>query len=54
MTLRVEIINQALQTGAQADIRQKYPHPFYWASFILIGQTGKLTSEKLAWLRLVS
>jgi len=30
---------EALQ-AAQADSRKKYPHPYYWAAFILTGDPG--------------
>ena len=34
---------------AQADIRHKYPNPFYWAGFVLTGDPGQAgTSNRLA------
>jgi CHAT domain-containing protein/tetratricopeptide (TPR) repeat protein len=36
----------ALQ-AAQAATRKKYPHPYYWAAFVLTGDPGK-TSRRLA------
>jgi CHAT domain-containing protein len=32
---------QALQL-AMRELRERYPHPFYWAPFILIGQVHRL------------
>ncbi|MBU0495146.1 MAG: CHAT domain-containing protein [Chloroflexi bacterium] len=26
---------------AQCAVRERYPHPFYWAGFVLVGDTGK-------------
>jgi CHAT domain-containing protein/tetratricopeptide (TPR) repeat protein len=37
----------ALQ-GAQAATRKKYPHPYYWASFVLTGDPGKDSGRRLA------
>jgi CHAT domain-containing protein len=31
----------AMQQAAQ-QVRQEYPHPYYWASFIVSGQAGPL------------
>jgi CHAT domain-containing protein len=32
---------------AQADIKDKYPHPYYWAAFILTGDPGVASSTHL-------
>jgi CHAT domain-containing protein len=32
---------------AQADIRRKYPNPFYWAGFVLTGDPGQVDASKL-------
>ena len=31
---------------AQLEVRDRHPHPFYWAGFVLMGEDGKLISEK--------
>jgi CHAT domain-containing protein len=33
---------QALRQ-AQSDVRGKYPHPYYWAAFVLTGDPGQIT-----------
>jgi CHAT domain-containing protein len=33
--------------GAQAEIRQKYPHPYYWAGFVLTGDPGATANSSL-------
>jgi CHAT domain-containing protein/Tfp pilus assembly protein PilF len=33
--------------GAQADIRHKYPNPFYWAGFVLTGDPGQAGTSRL-------
>ncbi|WP_138984583.1 CHAT domain-containing protein, partial [Crocosphaera watsonii] len=30
---------------AQQDTRRKYPHPYYWAGFVLTGDSGKLIAD---------
>jgi CHAT domain-containing protein/uncharacterized protein HemY len=37
---------EALQ-GAQTATRKKYPHPYYWAAFVLTGDPGKESSRRL-------
>jgi CHAT domain-containing protein/Tfp pilus assembly protein PilF len=32
---------------AQADLRREYPHPYYWAAFVLTGDAGEVTGEAL-------
>jgi CHAT domain-containing protein/predicted negative regulator of RcsB-dependent stress response len=32
---------------AQMDVRQKYPHPYYWAGFVLTGDPGPTGSSNL-------
>ncbi len=32
---------------AQMDVRQKYPHPYYWAGFVLTGDPGTTGSSNL-------
>jgi CHAT domain-containing protein len=32
---------------AQMDVRQKYPHPYYWAGFVLTGNPGQTGSSNL-------
>jgi CHAT domain-containing protein/tetratricopeptide (TPR) repeat protein len=32
---------------AQMDVRQKYPHPYYWAGFVLTGDPGQTGSSNL-------
>lgn len=36
---------EALQ-AAQSDTRKKYPHPYYWAGFVLTGDPGPTTSSR--------
>jgi CHAT domain-containing protein len=33
--------------SAQADVRRKYPNPFYWAGFVLTGDPGQSGTSKL-------
>ena len=38
---------EALQ-AAQREVRATYPHPFYWASFVLTGDPGPITASRTA------
>ena len=29
---------------AQLEVREQYPHPFHWAGFVLVGESGKLAA----------
>lgn len=42
----------ALQ-AAQAETRKKYPHPYYWAAFVLTADPGKDSGKSLAHARAV-
>jgi len=33
--------------SAQADVRRKYPHPYYWAGFVLTGDPGETVASNL-------
>jgi CHAT domain-containing protein len=37
----------ALQ-GAMHEIRKRYPHPHFWAPFLLIGEPGRLSHAEPA------
>ena len=34
--------------AAQMNMRQKYPHPYYWAGFVLTGDPGPAWHSQLA------
>lgn len=38
---------EALQ-AAQKDVRRSYPNPYYWASFVLMGDPGSTAETKTA------
>ncbi len=38
---------------AQLEVREQYPHPFHWAGFVLVGESGKLAAEKRELARLL-
>jgi len=42
---------EALQI-AQMKTRRKYPHPYYWAAFVLTGDPGT-TTERMPWLFII-
>ena len=46
--LRQGMSKAAALQGAQAVTRKKYPHPYYWASFVLTGDPGKDRGRRLA------
>jgi CHAT domain-containing protein len=41
--LKAGMSNAEALRSAQADVRQKYPNPFYWAGFTLMGDPGNRT-----------
>ncbi len=42
--LRSGMSKAAALRAAQADTRAAYPHPYYWAAFVLTGDPGKQSS----------
>jgi CHAT domain-containing protein len=33
--------------SAMREIRERYPHPYFWAPFLLVGESGELSDEEL-------
>lgn len=33
--------------SAMREVRERYPHPYFWAPFLLVGESGELSDEEL-------
>jgi CHAT domain-containing protein/Tfp pilus assembly protein PilF len=46
--LKLGMSNAAALQAAQAKTRKRYPHPYYWAAFVLSGDPGRNSGRRLA------